>query len=109
MKTLIKTTAIFLLLLATHYTMAQRSVIADSLTFYNFGLPAIHQHHVKDSIANTMGFGYKYVAGCVVSPQQMEEIHAHNRAVRMRLNRWLGPNWEDELNEKYAEAMKEGE
>ncbi|MDX1445255.1 hypothetical protein [Lishizhenia sp.] len=81
----------------------------DSLTFYNFGLPAVHQFHIKDSIANSMGFNYRYVAGCVLRPGQMEEIQEHNKAVRKRLMLLLGPNWEEEFNEKYAEAMKEDE
>ncbi|SFT89696.1 hypothetical protein SAMN05216474_3019 [Lishizhenia tianjinensis] len=80
----------------------------DSLTLYNFGLPVVHQYHIKDSIANSMGFNFKFVAGCTPMPGQMEEIQQHNKEIRKRLKRLLGPNWEEEFNAKCDEAMKEG-
>lgn len=108
MKTIIQSIVVFLVFFYTKTSFGQTNEpFDDSLTFYNFGLPAVHQHHIKDSIANSMGFNFKFVAGCTPMPGQMEEIQEHNKTVRKRLMLLLGPNWEEEFNAKYAEALKE--
>lgn len=84
-----------------------KNSIPDSLCFHNFGLPAYYEFHIKDSIANTMGFDYKFVAGCVLVQGQMEEIQEHNKAVKIRLNKLLGADWERKFNNIYQEVIRE--
>ena len=91
---------------STSFGQNAKATIPDSLCFHNFGLPAYQEFNIKDSIANTMGFDYKFVAGCVLVPGQMEKIQEHNKEVRARLNKLLGPNWEQEFKKNYQEVVK---
>lgn len=91
---------------ATQGKVVSKADSTERTVFYTYGLPnSVESETATSVVAAKWGFGYKSVAGCMVSEKLLDSVQKHNELVKQGLIIKYGKDWQERFNREVATEL----